>query len=528
MPDSTPAAAEEPPAEEPPAEERPADERDALLSIAHGAVVTSGGVTVQRGLSIGIEAILTRGLGPETYGVYAFGWRLTGMVLRFANLGADLTLLRDVPAFAAEPARRRRSVGLSYATTAVTATAIAVGLGLSAEQISAWTLGHPLLPPVLRLFAVTLVALAFVQQHAALLKAAKSANGEVLLSRVLRPGVRLVGAGLATAVGYGLVGIVGAIGVTTGVLAVAAYPVAVRTTDLRPAFRGLRSDAAHFFDHAVPSALSRVGGLLRTRVDVLLIGVLMTSTAAGVYNVALVLVAVAAIPLRAFNQLLPPVAAELYSTGATETLDRVYTTVTRLVVTLTLPVVAVLAVFGPDLLGAFGPEFRRGYPVLLVFLVGRFVGNAVGATGLLLSMTDNHYPKMVLDWLLAALNVVLTAAFVVEFGLVGAALGTSLAIAVQNLLQATLLARFEGLWPFDRSFLAPLGAAVGMTAVMVGVRAVLPGLLAVGVGTLGGVLAFAALLGALGWSPRDRFVVRALRDAYRGDTPAETSDRGSR
>jgi O-antigen/teichoic acid export membrane protein len=76
----------------------PPDERDALLAIAHGAVVSSGGRSVKRLLSSWIEAVLTAGLGPILYGVYAFGWRVLGMLMRFANFGANRTLQRDVPA----------------------------------------------------------------------------------------------------------------------------------------------------------------------------------------------------------------------------------------------------------------------------------------------------------------------------------------------------------------------------------------------------------------------------------------------
>jgi len=57
-------------------------------------------------------------------------------------------------------------------------------------------------------------------------------------------------------------------------------------------------------------------------------------------------------------------------------------------------------------------------------------------------MTDHQYARMALDWFLAALNVVLTYTFVVEFGLVGAALGTSIAISVQNGLQVLLIRHF--------------------------------------------------------------------------------------
>lgn len=494
------------------------DEREALLSISHGAVVTGGGVSIKRGLAIWIEAVLARGLGPELYGVYAFGWRLTNMLLRFANMGANVTLLRDIPAYEDDPGRQRRSAGLAYATTALAATLLGAIVFLVADPINEATIDHPEFPRALGLFAILLVALAFVRMHASALKAAKSANGEVLLNRVLRPAVRLAAALAATALGYSVVGVVGALVVAVGLLAALAYPATVVTIGVRPTFGGLRSEASHFFDHAIPSALSGVGRLIRTRVDVILIGVLLTATAAGVYNVVLVLVGIASIPLVAFNQLLPPVASGLYADGKTGTLNDVYTTVTRLVVTGTVPIVATLIVFGPELLGIFGAEYARGYDVLLVFLIGRFVGNAVGATGFLLSMTNNQYAKMWLEWLLAVLNLVLTYLFVVELGLVGAALGTSVAIGIQNALQLLLLYRFEGLWPFDATFLKPIGAGVGAVSAMAGVRAVFDGLLAAGVGALVGLVAFLALLIALGAEPRDRLVVTELAAQYRRAT----------
>jgi O-antigen/teichoic acid export membrane protein len=122
---------------------------------------------------------------------------------------------------------------------------------------------------------------------------------------------------------------------------------------------------------------------------------------------------------------------------------------------------------------------------------------------------------MALDWLLAVLNVGLTYALVVRYGLVGAALGTSLAIAVQNGIQVLLLRRFEGLWPFDRSFLTPLAAGCVAAAAMYAVRLALAGVPAVLAGSAVGLVAYAASLRLLGVDPRDRFVARRLARRYR-------------
>jgi O-antigen/teichoic acid export membrane protein len=261
--------------------------------------------------------------------------------------------------------------------------------------------------------------------------------------------------------------------------------------------------------------MSRLGKVFQNRIDVLLVGALLTASAAGVYNAVLVLIAVAWLPLRSFNQLLPPVASDLYDRGRVDVLDSVYTSVTRLIVTTVLPLLAVLLVYGPELLGVFGEAYTRGYAPLAVYLGGVFVGSAVGATGWLLMMTDHQYARMALDWLLAVLNVVLTYAFVRRFGIVGAALGTSLAIAVQNGIQVVLLRRFEGLWPFDRTFVPPLVAGLVALAGMWAIRVAVPGWAAVVLGSVTGAGIYVAVLSVLGVDPRDRLVVRELAGSYR-------------
>jgi len=507
----------------------PDDERDALVTVAHGAVVTAGGISVQRVLTVGAETLLARSLGPVAYGVYALAWRIAQLAFRFVTFGTVQTLQRYVPA--AEGASRGRVAGLAYATTLVVGAAIAAGFLLVADPVDAATVTEPSFRPALVRFGAVVLAVGFVKVHAGLLRSVGSARGEVVFNRVLRPAARLVAAAGAASLGYSVVGVAGALAAGLGLLALLGLPATVSVTGIRPTLRNARTELRRFFHHATPIALSSVGKIFQNRVDVLLVSALLTATATGVYNVVLVLVTVAWIPLQAFNQLLPPVASQLHASGETETLNSVYTAVTRLVVTAVVPILAVQVVFGRALLSVFGPTYVRGYVPLVVYLGGVLTGSAVGATGWLLMMTDHQYARMALDWLLAAINVTLTYLFVVEFGLPGAALGTSVALAVQNVTQAFVLRRFEGLWPFDASFLKPLAAGVAMAGVMLLVRRALVGSLAnslagpltVGLGLVAGTGAYLATLAALGVSDRDRLVVRELVGRYRRRVSTVTS-----
>lgn len=495
-------------------EEIPEDERDALVTIAGGAVVTSGAFSTQRGLMTATEFVLTRGLGPATYGVYALAWRIAQVLVRLVPFGSVPALQRFVPG-ADDPAYRSRVVGLAYATTATVGLAMALGVWVAAPRVNDLTVTDPAFPPTLRLFGVLVGLIGLVTVTGAVFRAIGSARGEVLFNKLLRPAVRLVGAAGAVALGYSVVGVAGAIVACTALLVVVGVPVSIRATGITPTLRGARREVGRFYDHAAPVAMSSLGKVFQNRIDVLLVGALLTAVAAGVYNVVLVLISIAWIPLLSFNQLLPPVASELYADDRMRTLNAVYSSVTRLIVTTVLPVIATLAVYGEPLLALFGETYVRGYLPLVVYLGGVFVGSAVGATGWLLMMTDHQYARMALDWLLAALNVGLTYAFVLRYGLVGAALGTSIAIAVQNGLQVLLLRRFEGLWPFDRTFLVPLSAGVVMGAVMLTVRTAVDGASGAAAGTVVGLAAYLLTLRAMGVDPRDRFVVRELAARYR-------------
>jgi O-antigen/teichoic acid export membrane protein len=440
------------------------------------------------------------------------------------TFGSVPALQRYLPEYAGDPERRGVVAGLAYATTLGLGAAIAAGVWLAAPRINALTVGDPAFPGAMRTFGLLVGLLGVVMVASATFRAVGSARGEIAFNKLLRPGVRLVAAAAALAAGYSLGGVAVGIVAATALLAAVAVPLAARVTGVVPSLRGARREARRFYDHAAPVAMSSLGKVFQNRVDVLLVGALLTATAAGVYNVVLVVIAVAWIPLLSFNQLLPPVASELYADDRTATLNAVYSSVTRQIVTAVVPILAVLVVYGREILALFGETYVSGYGPLVVYLGGVFVGSAVGATGWLLMMTDHQYARMALDWLLAVLNVGLTYAFVVRYGLVGAALGTSLAIAVQNGVQVVLLRRFEGLWPFDRSFLTPLAAGGVALAAMYAVRTVLPGLSGVLAGSAVGLVAYVASLRLIGVDPRDRFVARRLAQRYRAAL-AERLDR---
>ena len=77
--------------------------------------------------------------------------------------------------------------------------------------------------------------------------------------------------------------------------------------------------------------------------------------------------------------------------------------------------------------------------------------------------------------------------------------------------------RFEGLWPFDWTFLVPVAAGGAAAAAMAGVRASVTGPGAVAGGVALSLVVYVGALSLVGVDPRDRLVIRELTRRYRAD-----------
>ncbi|WP_336136697.1 lipopolysaccharide biosynthesis protein [Natronomonas amylolytica] len=496
---------------------------DSLESVTHGAVVNGGGVFTQRMLQFIVNFALTQGLPVALFGVYSLGDRIIRLLSRFSPLGSDQSVVRFLPEYD-DSTRRNHIIGIAYVTAGVVSGLIAAGMFVLAPIINTVTLEHPSFVGVIRLFALMLPAFTFIRLFANIFRTLELVEYQTLLLRVGIPAARLVAVLVAFVLGYSVFGIVGAITLTTTVLAALSFGLILQQTDLR-AGQPTLGESWEFYNHAVPSAASRVGLVLRSRVDVLLIGWLLTAEAAGIYNIALFLTGFITLPLIAFNSLLPAVASDLYTDGEYAVLQSMYSAVTRWIVTVTLPIALILLIYRVELLGVFGSAFTHGSMVVAVFVIGRVIAAAVGATGWLLLMTDHQYLRMVNSWGLGILNIGLSYYLVLRLGLVGAALGTAGSLAFINVLRLGQLWYLEDLQPFTRKYLKPVVAAVGMAAAMVAFRPLLEGVVLLVVGAAVGVAVFVTLLCLLGIDPRDYRLFATLFEQYRPSGTVKISRR---
>ncbi len=442
------------------------DPDDLTKRVARGSGFVFVGNVVGKIVSFVLQILLSRTLGRVAYGLYTLGFT----VLRFAREIASLGLQGGIVRFGAEahgqgdPARLKgtflASFGLAFGGGVIVGTALFLG----SDWLAVRAFSDAGLAPVLRAVGIALpfYALVYVTSRAA--RSLQHMAADVSIGVIAQPLVNLTGVALAFLLGYGLDGVLVALVASTVVSAALGLYVAVRLApalldDIAPTFR-VRSLLV-FSASAFGASLA---GLMLDQADRLMLGFFATSADVGVYNAAALLAAQVRFVLTAVSATFTPVISDLYHKGRHDELHRLFTTTTRWIVTLSLPVVLVLVLFPEPLLGLYGDEFRGGASMLLVLAPALFINGGVGAAGLMLQMSDHERIALANNVLLAVLNVALNAWLITVYGPIGAAVATGLSIAVVNLLKLAEVRYLLGMHPYTLTYLKPITAGAAAAA----------------------------------------------------------------
>jgi O-antigen/teichoic acid export membrane protein len=479
-----------------------------LTSISEGAGLFMIGKIISKGFGFVTNVVLTRYLGTSLYGIYTYLLVVFSLFTVFTRLGGDKSLIRFLPEYEDDPRKRYAMLTLAYATSIVGSAGVAGGVYLTAPLISAYTLDDPVFVDVLRITAIVVPFHTLSSVTFSAFKAVERMDYNVAVASIARPAFRLVFIGGAVALGYSLVGAAAGLIVSGALTLIVALVVLIRKTNLDSVVRPTRADAEQYYDFSLPLTLTQLGSFLYNRIDLLMVGFLLSGSAVGVYNVAVIVSQLLSLPLSAFNQLFPPVASRLYHDGDHEELDSVYGTVTRLIFTIALfPAVAAF-VYAPEVLRIFGEGFVRGDRVLSLFVVAQLTNALVGPSGYLLMMSDHQYLTLANQLSSGVLNAILNYVLILEFGFIGAALATATVLTAINLVRVAQVWYLEGFSPYDRSFAKPVIAGVvsGVTMYALTVPFQRYVLLVVGCGL--GALTFLATLYALGVDDTDIELLR--------------------
>ena len=462
-----------------------------------------------------VKIYVARVLGAKLLGIYALGITVVSFMQLFAGLGLPRTAARYVAVYSAtgQMPKLRAFLSKSLAVLFILNLGFAVGMLWSGKWIALHFYRIPELARYMPLFAVIMFLGSLSSFYIQVMAGFKGVARRILITNFVGSPVVMIFTVILLSLGLRLWGYLAAHVVSAALivvmLAVAAWrrtPAAARFSrePLPPLDREVISFSAASFGM---NAITFLSG----QADKILLGLYLSARPVGIYVLALTLASFVPILLQSVNQIFGPIVADLHAKNSRETLGRLFQTLTKWILGLTLPLAQVVIIFAPQLMRLMGSEFQAGWPVLVIVTLGQIVNCAVGSAGQLLLMSGHQKQLFKVQLVMAVVSVAANVSLIPVLGITGAAISASLVNIGTNLWNLVEVRKTLGLSPYNRSYLrlvppiALASAALLLLYLLTGPAGrpwvVLPSAL---------VLGYAVFLGTalLGLNEDDRMVVR--------------------
>ncbi len=376
------------------------------------------------GLTYLMYVVLSRTMGAENYGYFAFGLSLATLLSIGASLGQQTAILRywQEDQVAGRPDKAMAALGAGGALT--TGAGLIVGLVLALLAL----VGGPLTgQPFVHIIAAALLVLpmALAEYWSSALRAQGSVWTALTPRDILwRTATPLVVVGLAAG-GLVLTGWQ-ALVLTAALLALAlglqfvlarrrSYRLTADVSAVRPYWRERgRASRSFFLGTLIDSAALNM--------DTIFIGLMVAAASAGVYFNAFRTAGLLTLFTYAITLVVAPMVSRHFHAGEMKKAQAITALCAWAGFVFSLATFVGFALFGHQILSLFGDHGGEGHLLLLVLSVGLMVEAATGPARIVMMMTGHERDYVRLFGLVVGLGIVVEALVIPIFGLLGAAL----------------------------------------------------------------------------------------------------------
>lgn len=386
------------------------------------------------GLTYAMYVILSRSMGADEYGYFAFGLSLATILAIGANFGQQTAILRYWPEdmVAGRPDRARSALRSGGAITLIAGLVISAGVVAVAAIAGLMTRD-----PVAHLFAAAalVLPLAFAEYWSSVLRAQGSVWTGLaprdLIWRLVLPlavlalwgvGVMLSGwvALLLTAATLAL-----ALALQFGLARRRRYDIAIGFDTLKAYWAERGAAGRSFF-------LGTVLDSAALNMDTIFVGLLVAPAVAGTYFNAFRTAGLLTLFMFAITLVVAPMVSRHYHAGEMKKAQAITALCAWAGFLFSLVVFAGFLVFGDQVMGLFGGSHEQGALLLVILSIGLLFDAATGPSRIVMMMTGHERAYVRIFGVAILIGMVVQVPVIMAYGALGAAIVNTLArIAAQ-------------------------------------------------------------------------------------------------
>ncbi len=497
-----------------------------ILTTVKGGGIKFFGLLFAYAMRFALGIVMARFMGAEQYGLYSLADTASYLIIGLTMLGLFSALVRYIPIYVS----RRDEAGLwgtlqiGLGVPFVISVLAGACLLIFAGPFAEWVFKEPRLSPVLRVVAVALPFGALITAAGAAVRGFNQIQYNVIAEDVFLSLIKLA------------IVVVLAISGLNAVKAMTAHAIGAVLTSLmllyflnklfplkRP-WGAARRDVKEIAQFAGPIYGSTLVNLVGYNLHTVLLGMLNTVAAVGIFTAASRVSTVGTMFYQAISAVAMPIISELHSKRELVQLGHFYQVTTKWIFTFNLPLFLIVLLFSKFIMSIFGNDFVAGATGLVILSVGNLVDAGTGINGEMILMTGNAWLNTINTVIALTLQLTLSFLLIPMWGVMGAAIAVAVATSALNIIRTIEVFVTMRFLPYNKSFVKPVVAGV---AAALATRGMAQWFLAKGdlistglnMGFL--LITYAAMILMLGLSEEDQMVITRLRGRLTAILPGQ-------
>ena len=404
-------------------------------TILSEAFLSFSGMTLGSVFRYIFSIVMARFLGAQMLGIYSLGNAITRIAEVFALMGLDNGVLRFVSRNTKDTHNVNSSIYSSIKAGLLSSFVISIVCFFSAEQIvNNFLKEDKFLIIVIKVFSLSLPFSVLTLISSFSIQAFKILKYKIFVNQIVNPLTLLI----TFLVSFYFLGTKLSILIPTIATAIIGlfFILKFLRNFVKISFKNLiktelNKDILRF---SIPLMFVSAIGIIMHWVDIVMLGILSNATEVGMYHPIDRTAGLVRMILFAFAGIFAPIFSEHYFNKNILGMKESYKSSSKYILTFSLPVFIFLFIFANPMLSLFGSEFQNAV-ALKILLTGILVQTIFGLGSSTLSMSGNTNYNLINVSITLILNVALNYILIPQYGIVGAALSTTIALFILSILR---------------------------------------------------------------------------------------------
>lgn len=428
-----------------------------LVNIAKGAGIVFFASVI--GILLGIinQFLLGRTLGPENFGLYNLGLTVIAILMPFTSFGLNSAIRQFIPHYLGTNRNDKIKGGIYFLLkfSLITALLSSVLLFFFSPIIAVNIFHNDNVENVIKLLCIAVPFSIFVYVGTNIAQAFKISKYQLYINTLVLKITSIIIFIIFLILGVKLLG-----AIVAYIASIAIAAIVYVYLILKKFIPSLHCDTQEkhvkmeLFSIGWPLFFAGFSYLFIENTDRILIGIYMNASDVGIYSAVFSIASIALFVLPAFEYIFLPTIAEFYGKKDFTGIKEMFFSVSKWVFIVTVPIILYISLFSKNIISIiYGEEYISGSTALIILLFGFAMNGLTGMTGDVLVGIRKTKLNLLAEIFGAVSIVILNIILIPKFGILGAAIGTSISITIRNLVSLGFVYKELKIHPYDISFI---------------------------------------------------------------------------